>query len=196
MTDALIGIAGFAGAGKDTVADLMVAHYGFDKIAFADTMRRMIEAIDPVVGYSPLEDGDFEVIRYNDAIEFVGYNDAKVMYPEIRQFLQRLGTEAGREVFGDNIWADMAMKRAATMKRVVIADTRFRNEAEAIKANGGIVIRVTRPGVDATNGHVSEHDLDGWRYDAHIHNNGTLSDLMVKAEAVFAKTIPGVLRIS
>lgn len=42
MTATLIGLTGFAGAGKDTVADLLVTHARFTKLAFADALRAEI----------------------------------------------------------------------------------------------------------------------------------------------------------
>ena len=38
----LIGLTGYAGAGKDTAADFLVKHCGFSKIAFADDLRAQI----------------------------------------------------------------------------------------------------------------------------------------------------------
>jgi hypothetical protein len=39
----LIGLTGLAGTGKDTVADLLVTHCGFTKLAFADKLYAEIE---------------------------------------------------------------------------------------------------------------------------------------------------------
>jgi len=189
MPEALIGIAGYAGAGKDTLADLLVENFGFVKMAFADPMREMTEAIDPVVGWT--DDGP---IRYSDALEFHGYTEAKVMYPEIRQFLQRLGTEGGRDVLGDSIWADTGLRRAEAHKRVVFADMRFRNEAQAIKAAGGKTIRIERPGVKAVNDHPSEHDLAKWDFDLYVNNNGPVNQMIPRMEHFFARAFPKVLR--
>lgn len=38
----IIGLTGYAGVGKDTVADLLVTHAGFQKLAFADALRAEI----------------------------------------------------------------------------------------------------------------------------------------------------------
>jgi len=198
MPEVLIGVAGYAGAGKDTLADLLVAHFGFTKMAFADPMRDMAAAIDPIVGYLDTEDpNEDEIIRYTDAIEWHGYTDAKVLYPEIRRFLQRLGTEAGREgPLGQDIWVNVGMERAEAYDRVVFADTRFRNEAEAIKARGGRTIRIERPGVVAPNDHTSEHDLAKWDFDLHVNNKGTIADMLPRLEGFFARHFPRVMRIS
>ena len=62
----------------------------------------------------------------------------------------------------------------------IITDTRFPNEAEAIKKAGGIVIRVNRPGVQPINPHPSETSLDDWGFDAVINNDGDVADIVHK----------------
>ena len=44
----------------------------------------------------------------------------------------------------------------------VVSDMHYRNEAQAIRHRGGVLIRIERPGVGPINDHISEHDLDGW----------------------------------
>ena len=41
----LIGICGKAGAGKDTVGDFLIQNYGFNKIALADPIKRLVKDI-------------------------------------------------------------------------------------------------------------------------------------------------------
>ena len=62
----------------------------------------------------------------------------------------------------------------------IITDTRFPNEAEAIKKAGGIVIRVNRPGVQPINPHPSETSLDDWGFDAVINNDSDVADIVHK----------------
>jgi len=61
--------------------------------------------------------------------------------------------------------------------RLVITDVRYPNEAEAVKAAGGCVIRVERPSVGPVNAHLSEVALDEWSFDGTIVNDGSLADL-------------------
>jgi len=197
----IIGISGYAGSGKDTVADLLEKFYGIKKMGFADPLREMAMAIDPIVHlgvvwgdttgeYPPeLPDGfGVRTVRYSDALEEHGYNEAKFKYPEIRRFLQHLGTDAVRNVLGDSTWTDLAIDRAlATLMRpewsgVSFADVRFRNEAAVVQDQGGVVIRVNRPDVGPASDHISEHDLDGYLYDYIIENDGTLEDLRSRVD--------------
>ena len=197
MSEVLIGIGGYAGAGKDTLADLLVEHFSFVKIAFADPMREIASVINPVVGFIDATDSkECEVVRYNDAVEMLGYNMAKTIYPEIRQFLQRLGTEAGRNVLGTDIWVNDAMRRAKPHRRVVFPDMRFQNEAHVIRSANGRTVRVERHDVEVLNSHVSEHDLNGWAYDLFIHNNSAPIDMLTRMEQFFARSYTQVLRTS
>ena len=59
----------------------------------------------------------------------------------------------------------------------MVTDVRFRNEADAIRARGGVVVRINRPGIEAPNDHISEHDLDGYAFDYFVDNDGTIEDL-------------------
>jgi hypothetical protein len=70
------------------------------------------------------------------------------------------------------------------MPNWVITDTRFPNEAKAIKDAGGMVVRVERSGVKATNAHPSETSLDNWEFDYVIHNNKSVNDLSKEVKAL------------
>lgn len=81
------------------------------------------------------------------------------------------------------------MERA---KGVVIPDVRFRNEFEAIRAGGGYIVRVVRPGAGlkhAYGAHASEVEqtkIEDSEFDALIKNDGTLADLEGKVEQFLA----------
>jgi hypothetical protein len=171
----IIGISGYAQAGKDSLGDALVRQCGFEKASFATPMKLMAEAIDPLVGCSR---------RLSDLLREGGWERAK-KEPEVRQFLQRLGTEGGRDIFGQDFWVEHTLNLYEFSPRLVICDVRFRNEAEAIRARGGDVVRITRPGFDAPNDHVSEHDLDGYSFNTEIYNDGSLDDLELKAQRYF-----------
>lgn len=69
----------------------------------------------------------------------------------------------------------------------IITDTRFPNEAKAIKNAGGIVIRVDRPGVSAINAHPSETGLDNWNFDYRISNGSDLTGLLFTIGSILRK---------
>lgn len=167
----LIGLTGYAGAGKDAVATHLTERCGFTRVAFADALRSSLYALNPIIGPT----------RLQEHVDAVGWDAAKA-HPEVRALLQRLGTEAGRNVLGTDIWVDAAMRYADLWEHCVISDCRFPNEAAAVIIRKGHLVRVVRPGVEAVNGHISEHALDAFPAAVTIHNDGTLGDLGVKVE--------------
>jgi hypothetical protein len=166
-----IGLSGWAKSGKDTVAEYLVEHHGFTRISFADPMRDALLALDPRVPYMGLH------MRLSSVIHFRGWDNAKRDVPEIRELLQRFGTEVGRNMFGQNFWVDQAIETASRYDRVVFSDCRYTNEADAVKSIGGVVWRISRPDVLAVNEHTSEQDLNNYAFDSHIENDSTLDAL-------------------
>lgn len=163
----LVGLGGYAQSGKDTASQVLVSD-GFVRVGFADPMRKMLEALNPLV-LGPL--------RYVDVLEEFGYEASKEMFPEFRRLLQNLGTEAGREVLGENIWIDTALGSMAPGVDYVISDVRFPNEVEGIRNARGLSIWVERPGVGPLNDHASETSVGPDDFDEVIRNDGTLDDL-------------------
>jgi len=166
-----IGLSGWAKSGKDTVAQYLVENHGFTRISFADPMRDALLALDPYVPYMGLH------MRLSTVIRFRGWDNAKRDVPEIRELLQRFGTEVGRNMFGQDFWVNQAIEKATRYEKVVFSDCRYNNEADAVKAIGGVVWRIFRPEVSAVNGHTSEQDLNNYPFDSHIQNDSTLENL-------------------
>lgn len=162
MSAIVVGFGHIARSGKDSAAAALVEKLGFRKIAFADALRQMALRVNPIIeGKIP----GFPERRLADLIQEPGdWEQAKNHYPEVRRFLQALGTEGVRETLGHDIWTRVVMDQIHLGDRVVIPDVRYVNEAETIQARGGLVIRVDRPNYVAS-GHSSETalaDWDGW----------------------------------
>lgn len=170
----IIGLAGYAQSGKDTVAKVLVEQYGFKRVAFADKIRELLYEMDPPV---PVGVGsEKHVVGLQNYVDIYGWDEAK-QNPIVRAMLQNLGVGA-RVVFNHKFWIQQALVGVHFTDNVVITDVRFKNEADVIKEyDGSQLWRVTRPGVEAVNGHVSEHDLDDYKEDVHLHNAGTLDEL-------------------
>lgn len=168
----IIGLSGFARSGKDTIADYLVENHGFIKLSFATPMREALYKLDPQIT-------DISGLAYSfrQAVDLFGWEDMKTYFPGYRGLMQRMGTEVGREMFGENFWVKQAMKQVERGQNVVFADVRFKNEALAIDEYQGEVWRVERPGVSAANDHISEHDLDDYKFDHRIMNYGPVEDL-------------------
>jgi hypothetical protein len=122
----------------------------------------------------------------------------------VREFLQRLGTEAMRDGLHTNIWvnalfADYISKpeflgsayeesgKTEIYPNWIITDMRFENELEAVVKHKGITIRVVRPGRTLTGTHPSETSLDGFIMHYEIINDGTIEDLVEKVREILIK---------
>jgi hypothetical protein len=122
-----------------------------------------------------------------------------------RLMLQRYGTEAHRDVFGDNFWVDVLLPLTSfhddleglqnTWPRnfmgqldqyppqiCVITDCRFENEAERVKELGGKIWEVHRGGQQHDDQHQSEVPLPSYLIDQTIYNNaeGNLTEFQAQ----------------
>lgn len=175
----LIGLSGYARSGKDEAAKVLVDKYEFTRVAFADKLREVLYALNPVITIKPYHNwgvdppNGYTRVFLKEVIDVYGWDSYKETEfgDEIRRLLQRLGTEAGKELLGDSIWVDAALTGHPADAKIVVTDVRFPNEAERIKSLGGIVVRVNRPGVKAANAHSSEVALDDWAFDYTLENN-------------------------
>lgn len=163
----IIGLTGYAQSGKDSVAKTLVEHYGFTRLAFADKIRDMLYDLNPLV-----KDG----FRLQGVVDAYGWDQAKVLFPEIRTGLQKLGVSARTHLDAD-VWVVAVLRQMSDEENYVITDVRFTNEAVIIKQAQGELWRIKRPGVQAVNAHVSESEMDGYKVDKILSNGGTLEEL-------------------
>lgn len=186
----IIGLSGYARSGKDTAGDILVANHGFQRASFAAKLKEFALAVDPIVEIQHTSvDNSYAVdgLRLSGLVNQYGWDIAKDRFPEIRQLLQRIGTEAGRNVLGDNVWVEAATKNIHPSFALAFTDCRFPNEAMAIENLGGAVWRIVRPGTEPINAHPSETALDDWHFDAIVHNTGTIDDLAGRVQALMLK---------
>jgi hypothetical protein len=132
-----------------------------------------------------------------------------------RRLLQIVGTEALRNNVHDNVWVNalFADYKGSGMLRGkgmvaeqpeieypswIITDTRFPNEAEAVKSRGGIVIRVERNNSGCvsenpktisqiqsfSHQHPSETALDNYHFDYTVFNDGTMEELIIQVQTI------------
>lgn len=179
----ILGLSGYARSGKDTVAEYLVEKYGFVRMALADPMREALLRLDPHVTVSGM------MVPLSTAVKGLGWETLKEDSPEVRGLLQRMGTEVGRDMFGENVWVDYLLTQAYQHDRVVVSDVRFQNEARAIHKTLGSVWHIHRPGVEAVNDHISEHDLDDYPFDIYITNMHTKQHLYDAVDALIRNVI-------
>lgn len=189
----IIGLSGYARSGKDEAAKVLVEQHGFIRIAFADKLREFLYALNPIV-HASIEWPDqynnnywLHTVRLRDVIDRYGWDGYKETpyVTEIRQLLQKLGTEAGRQVLWDSIWIDAAFHGVHDGNDYVVTDARFPNEADAIIERGGYVLRISRAGVGPANDHPSETSLDTFNFDGHINNSGDLEEYHQKVNEAY-----------
>lgn len=176
----ILGFSGVSQSGKDTAAKFLI-ELGWQRVAFADAVREAALAINPNV-YGKTYIGTkndcsfYGYSRLSDYVEQHGWDKAK-KNPEVRRLLQTIGTEAGRDIHGQDCWI-LAAERKITSDKIVFTDVRFENEYWYIHSGGGKVYRVERPGFGPVNSHVS--DNFSFEPDGVILNDGTLDELKAK----------------
>jgi hypothetical protein len=171
-----IGITGYAGSGKDVVADVLVETFGFRKVNMSDALDRYLQILNPIIQIEFVTDGDYfpriAPVRYADLRATTDLTEAKKI-PEVRQLLQRLGTDVGRAI-DPEMWVNELNKEADKHRHVVTTGIRFIEEVDPLD----VLIHVDRIGFGPVNDHPSEM-LDDIFVQSHytLQNAGTIEDL-------------------
>lgn len=150
----LIGIVGYAGAGKTTTTRAAIVRGGnFHHMGFSDPFKRMLAAVGIT---SELYD---DKSRWNEPI---GILNAQTL----RYTTRKLG-DFGRAEFGDMFWTNIALREALNrMKQgqhVIIDNVRYPSEFDALKAAGATMIAFHRDGLDVDLSHSSEQYIGALR---------------------------------
>lgn len=137
----IIGIVGLAGAGKNTVADVLIDRYGYELDSFAKPLKDITSILfgwdrDTVEGIKGRELREAKDEFWSEKLG----RDVS-----IRSMLQFLGTDLFRDNLDQDIWINSFLKRNQDpSKKIVVADVRFTNEIKVIKELGGKIVRVKR----------------------------------------------------
>jgi hypothetical protein len=206
----IIGVCGFIGSGKDTVADYLTNFHGFRRESFANSLK---DAVAYVFGWdrTMLEGRTKQAREWREQVD--PWWAERLNMPNLtpRWILQYWGTEVCRRAFHDDIWiASLENKLRNSKDDIVISDCRFPNEIKSIKAAGGIVVRVVRgpepdwynDAVDMNAGdrcitymtakvrmqklgiHASETAWVGTKFDLVLDNNATIDDLFAQVKSL------------
>jgi hypothetical protein len=176
----IIGLCGAAGAGKNTVAARLCLEHRFVPLAFADPLYDAVSAITGLT-VEQLQDRS----RKENALGWISCSP--------RRLLQTLGTDWGRNMIHPEIWVMATMQKieASPEFNFCLTDVRFPNEAAAIKARGGVVWRVVRPGFGVLDGetasHESERGIPDEYVDDEIVNGGGILALQVAVDAAMSR---------
>ena len=212
----IIGISGYSGSGKDSIGSIIQYLFaekngvtlvepievvaansskfeleldnlsGWEVRKFAGKLKDIASHLTGI-DIEDFEDQDFK--KTNLGREWWTTCDEGWQPMTVRDFLQKLGTDAMRNGLHDNVWvnalmADYKPDEDGDLPNWVITDTRFPNEAKAIKDKGGIIIRIDRPFIKPINDHPSETGLDNWKFDYKIANISDLFSLKFTVENI------------
>lgn len=177
----IIGIAGKKQVGKNTVGN-MLAYYFYDDIRQDNyccvcSFARRLKEIVSILCHKDLE--EYESGEFKDSIDpLTGKTN--------REVLQTIGSEF-RRLFGDDIWIKTLFYDYVSGDTWIVTDVRYKNEADAIKKKGGILIRVNRD-TGYNDNHISETDLDDYdKFDYVIDNNSSIKELKSKVHDIYNK---------
>jgi hypothetical protein len=194
----IIGVCGFIGSGKDTIADYLVGFHGYRRDSFAGTLK---DAVAAVFGWDRelLEGRTPEARAWREQVD--AWWAKRLDMPNLtpRWVLQYWGTEVCRRAFHDDIWiAALEARLSRRSDNTVISDVRFPNEIASIRRAGGKIVWVKRgilpywynsavaanqqvqsavEYLQAQNVHISETAWVGTKFDYEIDNNGTIDEL-------------------
>lgn len=206
----LIALGGFYECGKDAWADELVWAHGYKKTWMSYPLHKWLLEQNPWIrldhGVWSLEQFYFapgEFVTYAWLDYHVGYVEMK-RQREVRNQLQKVGTNCGRKMIDWDIWVD-AMKRQIHewveqgQTKLIVTGIRYPNELQAIRDLGGDALWVERPEAryahearlredservargEAPLVHDSDLALTEEDFDAIILNDGSLAELKGKA---------------
>lgn len=153
----IIALTGRAGVGKTTVARILCAEHGFQRISFAAPLKAMLRAL-----YVEMDLG-FDDVDRRISGDLKESPDPWLGGLTPRHAMQTLGTEWGRRCMCEDFWIGVWERAVGTSgaERIVVDDCRFMNEAEAVRKLGGVVIGLRREGVAPLPGsHASEEGTE------------------------------------
>ena len=217
----IIGVCGFIGSGKDTIADYLTNFHGFRRESFANSLK---DAVALVFGWdrTMLEGRTKQAREWREQVD-PWWSDRLGYSVTPRWILQYWGTEVCRKGFHDDIWiASLENKLRNSTDDVVVSDCRFPNEIKSIKAAGGIVVRVHRgpepewydAAVSMNKGdrgnmtwalskakmedlkiHASETAWVGTDFDAILDNNSNIDDLFTQVKGLVSNLPASTLHL-
>lgn len=198
MTRLIIALTGEARAGKDTVADRLVSKHGFTRIALADEVRRAALAIDPWITIDEQERRTHGLttgplpVRLSAVVDMLGWDEAKKIR-EVRRTLQRVGTEGGWQIHGEDLWTTLADRKIAALDEitpVVITDARMPHEQPWIDEIHAVGVKIIRPdNPHRLQGEAARHlsEQGGIRTDHTLLNDTTIDELDLRVDALVAQ---------
>ena len=189
MKPLVIQLLGQARSGKDWTASQLKAYFesqgkSVEIMSYAAPMKRIAATL---FGIS-LE--QLDVAKNNPATYpiYCGEYGRDYLETDFRQFLQRLGNEAIKPIFGDNVWAKLAKANIdkSTADVIIIPDCRFTVELNEV---GGTTVRIVNNSLPPPMNHPSELEL--LNYVTHYSLDNTDHSLTYENIEILAEMIKG-----
>jgi hypothetical protein len=152
MASLSIVLSGMAGTGKDSVAKLLVEHYGFSMFSLSSTMKKFCKEVfdfddEQLYGRSRSRNAPDERWARTCECQKSAARDnvncllcegkGKINDNSPRRILQLLGTEWARDNIHPDIWTISSRKKLKSMVDlgipVVVNDARFKNDRDNLR---------------------------------------------------------------
>lgn len=206
----IVGLLGYIGSGKGTVASLLVNNYNFRQDSFASSLK---DACSTIFDWprNLLEGDTSESREWREIVDPWWSEKLGISNFSPRLALQLIGTNVLRDNFNQDIWFLTLENRIRKNpdQNVVISDVRFPNEIEFIRKQGGILIKINRGpepvwyetallankgnsiAKDAmtktySDAHYSEWAWIGSKIDYEVDNNSTIENLNVRINNILS----------
>jgi hypothetical protein len=194
----IIGLSGFQGSGKDTIAEHLIKEYGFIRLTFASAVKDIISIM---FGWPriKLEGLTKEDRAWREEVDYWWSKTLKMPNLTPRYVMQYIATDVFRNHFHPDIWVKIVENEinkilaVSINKNIIISDCRFENEINMILRLGGKIIQVFRDPpywvykyrdgeypIAINNIHRSEIEWIRCYKDFEIDNDGNIEELYEK----------------
>ena len=164
MKPLVIQLLGFARAGKDWTASQLKAYFesqgkSVEIMSYAAPMKRIAATLFDIT-LEQLDNYKNHPLEY--VIDITQLSEFKVPVDihntDFRRFLQLLGNDAIKPIFGDNVWAKLAKANIdkSTADIIIMPDCRFTVELMEV---GGTTVRIVNNSLPPPMNHPSELEL-------------------------------------
>lgn len=181
----IIGFGHYSRTGKDTTANALLSYLNafqpdcrVQKRSFAWKLKQITYELYEWAGMMPPEHYETKD----------GEKDRDIVLPDLGmtpvEVWVRFGTHAVREQVYQDTWLNYLVRGQRDLDVLLIPDVRFPNEANAIKAAGGKVVKVVRPGYGPRKTAADRALLDYHDWDYIIGGSGDIEELDQWAECL------------
>lgn len=165
----IIGLGHKKRHGKSTAAKIITRDWDFKEYTFAAPIKEVVE----IVFAFPA--------RLQTSLKEEIWPPVGISY---RAAMQKIG-QSFKDSFGEKFWVKTLERKVLnealtnrSPEHVVISDVRHLVEAEWIKSQDGILIRIHNPNIDLEDSHISETSLEGYTgWDYEIANDKSINHL-------------------